>query len=305
MCDVCFLTFLSAEITSNDVKRSAESGSGGSQSPSNNILSSYRISLDFQLPEDLTSISRADLLLHQLPSNTGPGYVVRDQRQYVEIKTVIEGQRYVIEGKYVAISDFGYQVFEITSAAKLWVAKGINGSVVVEVTVYCYSSLNCNQAVNGKLPSKVQFLYASDDNNKSPRVIIISKNPLEVAHRNRFRRQAQGPGVGFCSENETTCCLQPLTIHFANDLGFNFIMEPKSFTANYCEGYCPQVAGTQYLTPQLFEFLSRLGEGNPGSSIEPCCAGNTYQSLDILMKVGNAIVIEELQQVIVTSCRCA
>ena len=290
------------------MKRNAENGSGGgSQSQSNNILSSYRISLDFELPEDLTSISRADLLLYQLPSNTGPGYVVRDQRQYVEIRTVIEslGQRYVVEGKYVAISDFGYQVFEITSAAKLWVAKGINGSVVVEVTVYCYSSLNCNQAVNGKLPSKVQFLYASDDNNKSPRVIIISKNPLEVEHRNRFRRQTQGPGVGFCSENETTCCLKSLTINFAEDLGFDFIMEPKSFTANYCEGYCPQVAGTQFLTPQLFQFLSRLGEGNPGSSIEPCCAGNTYQSLDILMKVGSAIVIEELQQVIVTSCRCA
>ena len=287
------------------MKRDAGSGSGGHQ-PQNNILSSYRIALDFELPEDLTSISRADLLLYQLPSSTGPGYIVQDPSQYVEIRTVLEslGQKYVVEGKYVSVSDVGYQVFEITSAAKLWVAKGINGSVVLEVIVYCYSSPNCNQAVNGKLPSKVQFLYTTTNNSMAPRVIAVSKNPLEEEHRNRYRRQTEGPGVGFCSDNETTCCLKSLEINFAEDLGFDFIIRPVSFTSNYCEGYCPQVSGNQLMTPQLFDFLSRLGEGTPGSSIEPCCAGNTYQSLDILMRIQDVLIIEELQQVTVTSCRC-
>ena len=76
----------------------------------NNILSSYRIILDFDLPKDLTSISKAHLLLYKMPSNTGPGYVVKDQRQFVEIKTIINslGQEHVVEGsKYVAVSDVG------------------------------------------------------------------------------------------------------------------------------------------------------------------------------------------------------
>ena len=274
----------------------------------NNILSSYRILLDFELPEDLTSISQANLLLYQLPSNTGSGYVVQDEKQYVEIKTIVNplGQEYVVEGsKYVDVSDVGYQTFEITSAAKLWVDKGINGSVVVEVNVYCYSSLNCNQPVDGKLPSKVQFLYAPEDKSIAPRVIIVSKNPLEVEHRNRFRRQTDSTDDRFCSTNQTTCCLQNLTLNFREDLGINYIIEPESFSANFCEGYCPQTAGTHLMTPELFGFLSRLGEGSPGSSIEPCCAGNDYQSLPILIPgPNNQHVITELQNVIVTSCRC-
>ena len=274
----------------------------------NNILSSYRIILDFDLPKDLTSISQAHLLLYKMPSNTGPGYVVKDQRQFVEIKTIINslGQEHVVEGsKYVAVSDVGYQAFEITSAVKLWVDNGINGSVMVEVNVYCYSSLTCNQAVGAKLPSKVQFLYTPDDNSKASRVIVVSKNPLEAEHRNRFRRQTESIDDRFCSINETTCCLKNLTLNFREDLRINHIIEPRSFPANYCQGYCPLTAGTQLMTPMLFEYLSRLGEGSPGSSVEPCCAGHEYQTLPVVMLGrNNTLVTVQLQDVIVTSCRC-
>lgn len=292
----CHLPF--TELVSNGLRRQADS----QQESLNNILSSYTITLSFDLPKSHSVISRADLLLWQLPS-IGP---VNDRKQYVEIKTVVEsvGQKFVVEGKYIDVYDSGYQVFDITSAAKLWVASEINGSVSLEVIVYCYSSPLCAQA-QGTDPAKVEFLYTTEDSTQAPRVIVTSKNPIEVEHEKRFRRQsAEGAGVGFCSENQTTCCLKPLVIDFSEDLGFDFVIQPRRFTANYCEGFCPEVS-EEYMTPQLFEFLSRLGDSSPAGSVEPCCAGNTYQSLEVLMRVNGVLIIEELQQVIVTSCRCA
>ncbi len=296
--EITIVVFLCAELVTNDLKRQTSSGE------ESNILSSYTIALNFDLPASHTEISRADLLLWQMLS-VGQ---VRDQKQYVEIRTILEsvGQRFVVEGKYIDVYDGGYQVFDITSAVKLWVASEINGTVGLEVIVYCYSSPQCAQAQSNQAdPAKVQFLYDSEDSKKAPRVIVTSKNPIEIEHQRRFRRQLQeGPGVSFCSENQTTCCLKPLTIHFKDDLGFDFVMQPKQFDANYCEGFCPEVS-EEYMTPQLFEFLSRLGDSSPAGSIEPCCAGNTYSSLEVLMRVNGVLIIEELQQVIVNSCRCA
>ena len=294
---------LSSDLVTNDiVRRQTESGSG--EDPFRNILSSYKIMFDFSLPENLAEISRADLLLYQMPS---VGFIRDgDRKQYVEIRTVLKsmGQRFVVEGKYIDVLDSDYQVFEITSAVKLWLAKGINGSVALEVTVYCYSSPDCSQPVNGRNPARVNFLYETDDTSKAPRIITTSKNPIEVEHQNRYRRLTEGPGAGFCVENQTICCLKPLTINFKEDLGFDFILQPPEFDANYCEGVCPEVSDI-LMTPQLFEFLRRLGEASPASSVEPCCAGNTYSPLEVLMKVDGILVIEELQQVIVNSCRCA
>ena len=286
------------------VRREAGSGGSGSGHQPSNVLASYKIEFDFELSESLSTISRADLLLYQLPTDFR-NTLTRDRRQYVEIRTVLEsvGQRFVVEGKYIDIYDSGYQVFEITSAAKLWVTKAINGSVTLEVTVYCYSSLDCAQPINSRQPAKVSFRYDLADSDQAPRVIIISKNPIEVENQQRLRRQTENSNTGHCGVDQTTCCLQELNINFQDDLGFDFILAPVSFDANYCEGMCP--VGPDVLTPRLFDFLSQLGPNNPASSVEPCCAGNSYKSLEILIKVDGAFVIEELQQVSVTSCKCA
>ena len=277
-----------------------------------NVLSRYRISTDFDLSDNLTDISQADLLLYQEPSAL-PDHELRDSRQYVEIQAVLDSmnlnQRFVVEGKYVDFWKVGYEVFDITSAVKLWVSKGIHGTVVLEVVIYCYSSSDCAQPnEKGQSPAKVIYSYSTEDTEKAPRIVVVSKNPMEAAHQKRYRRGTEGgSGVAQCRANQSTCCLKPLTIDFHADLGFDFIIQPTQFEANYCEGVCfgqPNIEPA-LMTPRVFEFISRLGSSNPASSIEPCCAGNEYHSLEVLMKVNGILMIESLQQVIVTSCRCA
>lgn len=275
-------------------------------SHTNNLLHSYTITFNFSLPTTLTDISRADLLLYQQDSVT-PDTAVKDRRQYVEIRTVLDAlnQRFVVEGKYIDIYETGYQVFEITSAVKLWIARQMEGPVTLEVNVYCYSSSNCSQP-EGMLPAaSISFLTSPSEHEKSPRIITVSKNPLDVEHQERQRRNADElTGVGTCNANQSTCCLKNFELNFHDDLGLTFILLPVNFTANYCEGVCPNIMGGQLMTPRIFELFSRLPETNPGSSVEPCCTGNQYKPLEVLVRKNGELLIEELSHVTVLSCRC-
>jgi hypothetical protein len=273
----------------------------------NNLLHSYSIAFNFSLPSTLTDVSRADLLLYQQNSVT-PDTVVKDRRQYVEVRTVLESlsQKFIVEGKYIDIYETGYQVFEITSAVKLWIARHIEGPVTMEVNVYCYSSPNCSHPDGGDLsPASVSFFSSQAEQDKAPRIITVSKNPLDVQHQERRRRNADElTGVGQCSANQSTCCLKNFQLNFHDDLGLSFILLPENFTANYCEGVCPEIMGGQLMTPRIFELFSRLPETNPGSSVEPCCTGNQYKPLEVLVRKDGELFIEELSHVTVLSCRC-
>ena len=252
-------------------------------------------------------MSRADLLLYQ-QNSIKPDTFVRDRKQYIEIRTVVASlnQKFVVEGKYVDVFETGYQVFEITAAIKLWIAKRISGPVGLEVSVYCYSSPNCSRPQGAMRPASVSFLSSSSDQHKVPRIITVSKNPLDVQHQQRQKRNAeQMTGVGACRTNQSTCCLNHLELSFHDDLGLEFIVLPENFTANYCEGVCPDTTRGELMTPQIFDLFSRLPETNPGSSLQPCCTGNQYKSQQVLMVREQALIIEELKQVIVLSCRCS
>lgn len=273
-----------------------------------NVLSLYKLKFDFQLDDELTEITRADLLLFQLPASKHD--FVLDRTQYVEIKVVFEtlGLKTVVAAKNIDIKDRGFQAFDITPAVKLWIAREIRGEVVIEVSISCLSSFNCAEPnVYGEHPAAVDFLLDSESTEHLPRLVLVSKNPIEVSNQRRFRRQATGNGVSFCNGNQSTCCLKPLVIDFEEDLGIDFVFMPKNFPANYCEGVCPLAPGGDLMTPEIFQFLTML-KSSPASSIEPCCAGNEYKPLIILMddltRPGN-FIIEELRQTTVTSCRCA
>ncbi|KAL5478169.1 hypothetical protein EMCRGX_G025061 [Ephydatia muelleri] len=245
-----------------------------------NVLNRYTLYFNFDLPENRSDISRADLLLYQLQSKTGPGYTVLDKTQYVEVNAFAKslGIQTTAEGKYVNVSESGYQVFDITSTVKLWVSHDVKGPVSFEVTIHCYSSLTCNQKTSGLQPTQVEFFTDSTQQDKTPRLLTISNSVTDNALKNARRKR--------------------------EDLGFNFIVQPASYVANYCGGVCPRSAGGDTMTPTLYEFLSQLSSGNPGASVQPCCAGNTYLPLEVLIQNKGQLVIEELQQVIVTSCRC-
>lgn len=275
-------------------------------------LNQYTITVNFNLPRNQSDISRAHLILYQEEANT-IDHEVLDRYQLVQIKTVVENVRYPVEKKAIDVRDSGDQSFDITSALEVWVAKGVSGTVLLEVVVTC-SVPNCNQpAANGNPPAKVSFAQDAADINKQPRIIVVSKNPLEEEHyQSRRKRQARINETEYmhCTETESTCCLQPLEINFLQDLGIDFVWKPKTFPANFCEGYCPEVSGLGLMTSQRHELL-RYISSTPTSQIEPCCSGIEYKPLQVLLKLYNMTTgkfdtrMDRLDQVIVTKCRCA
>ena len=292
---------------------------GSTVSEQSSRLASYRIKVqNFHLSSDLSEVTQADLLLYQLETLTGPGIDDRDEEQFVEVQTVLEslGERHVVEGKYLNMFDKGYKVFDITPAVRLWLLKGIQGNITLEVVIYCYSTPDCASIRNGTRPAVIQFDHKSGVDKHSghePKVIILSRNPIEVAENaKRRKRQADNiaQAVKFCKTNETICCLKPLVLNFKRDLGLNFITQPQQFEANFCEGYCPELSGEDVMTSTRFQFLREL-ENSPASSVMPCCSGSEYRDLDVLITKYKhnleryVTVIEHLQQVTVTKCKCA
>ena len=275
------------------------------------ILSKYTITINFHLAQKLSDISKANLVLHQEHIDIN-GMEVSDRYQLVEIHTIINNIRYFVEKRDVDVYSSGSQYFDITHAAKLWVTGNVSGNVEMEVAVSCDSSPDCNSefTTSGKPLAKVSFTQDTNNASQIPRIITISRNPLEVSETHRVKRNAPVVQPVYCNTtNESLCCLHPLVINFANDLGITFISKPKDFTSNFCGGYCPEVSGTGLMTPDRFQIM-RLLNTSPTRSVKPCCSGIEYQPLNILVSLFNFTSfkyethLDLLEQVKVTKCQC-
>ena len=83
---------------------------------------------------------------------------------------------------------------------------------------------------------------------------------------------------------------------------FAIIVDPILYQANYCDGICPTTPGGKLMTPLLFHFISRL-QNNPLVLLTPCCAGQIYEDLSVLLNLDGMLVSATLEDVTVL-CRC-
>lgn len=221
---------------------------------------------------------------------------------YIEIKVIAEniGLKTVVSSKYVNPLTEGYEAFNIMPAISIWLSQSTKANVALLVSIHCLSSIHCGAGFGEG--ERLRF-KDYDAHEKAPRIIVTSRNPLEFNRRSK--RQTVTPGVADCVSNQSTCCLKKLKIDFHEDLGMTFVKTPKVIDANYCEGICPIYQSGDLMTPELYDILSKL-HGSPASSVEPCCASNTFNDVTLIMQVNESqFVIDTMKQLEVTSCRCA
>jgi len=203
------------------------------------IMDGYFIQFDLDLQENTTtsSIVQAELLLFQ----DSPVPYQSNSQIYIDMKASTDGPSPILTTKHARTGEPGYINFDITPVLAIWFTNYSKGPFVLEISAYCLDSPHCNRS-----------LFDAGVGGNSPK-LIISKEVEEESSEIRSKRQSTTqPGIGFCeSEDTTTCCLHALTIDFAKDLGFYYVIQPRRFNANYCSGFCPEV-GT--FTPQVFEF---------------------------------------------------
>lgn len=107
-----------------------------------------------------------------------------------------------------------------------------------------------------------------------------------------------------CEEKseEVRCCRYPLTVDF-EQFGWNWIIAPKKYSANYCSGECPSVFMNNFPHTHLVQQVGGVvGHTPPGS----CCSPKRMNSISMLYVDSNYNVIYGvLPNMVVDRCGCS
>ncbi|XP_077978384.1 growth/differentiation factor 8-like [Glandiceps talaboti] len=147
---------------------------------------------------------------------------------------------------------------------------------------------------------------AKDHNDKS--VVVTDTSPDEdkkpfieiMVQPQKMRKKRETTGLE-CEENskEERCCRYPISVDFEK-FGWDWIIAPKVYRANYCAGKCPANFLTQYPHTQLVEQL------DPSATAGPCCTPTKMSSISMLyFNDSENIIFGELPEMVVDACGCS
>ncbi|XP_060077255.1 growth/differentiation factor 8-like [Ylistrum balloti] len=137
------------------------------------------------------------------------------------------------------------------------------------------------------------FSFKSDTR---PFLVITTKKGHNVRHTRSTPR--------ICTERSTECCMKPLTINF-NDIGWDSVISPVSFQANYCYGSCEGQHQAHYNHTQMIQdHRWNQEEWNTMRQLRPCCAPISYSSMSIMYIVNNDLQVDFVPNLVATACGC-
>uniref|UniRef100_U5EPI3 Putative myoglianin n=1 Tax=Corethrella appendiculata TaxID=1370023 RepID=U5EPI3_9DIPT len=101
-----------------------------------------------------------------------------------------------------------------------------------------------------------------------------------------------------CNEhdNETRCCRYPLTVNFEN-FGWDWIIAPKRYEANYCAGECTMSFLPKYQHTHVWQL---------STSAIPCCSPKKMSPIKLLyFDLSFNIIYSTIPNMIVEKCSCS
>ncbi|XP_062845906.1 myostatin a [Trichomycterus rosablanca] len=123
---------------------------------------------------------------------------------------------------------------------------------------------------------------------------------LEVKIMEVPKRSRRETGLD-CNErsSESRCCRYPLTVDF-EDFGWDWIIAPKRYKANYCSGECEQV----HL--QKFPHTHLVNKANPRGTAGPCCTPTKMSPINMLyFNHREQIIYGKIPSMVVDLCGCS
>lgn len=160
--------------------------------------------------------------------------------------------------------------------------------------------------IRGLVDSRLKFLIIYSNNFSIAYIQIDSwaimlKVPfLEVYVLDRGKHRAKRT-PGDCQENseETRCCRYPLTVDF-EAFGWDWIIAPKKYEANYCSGECPMTFMRKY--PHTYVAWDMAKPSSTG----PCCAPRKMKAISMLyFDLQFNIIYGLLPSMVVERCGCS
>nr|ACK76230.1 myostatin [Gobiocypris rarus] len=104
-----------------------------------------------------------------------------------------------------------------------------------------------------------------------------------------------------CDENssESRCCRYPLTVDF-EDFGWDWIIAPKRYKANYCSGEC------DYMHLQKYPHTHLVNKANPRGTAGPCCTPTKMSPINMLyFNSKEQIIYGKIPSMVVDRCGCS
>ncbi|KAK3568714.1 hypothetical protein QTP86_013876 [Hemibagrus guttatus] len=123
---------------------------------------------------------------------------------------------------------------------------------------------------------------------------------LEVKISDVPKRTKRESGLD-CDENssESRCCRYPLTVDF-EDFGWDWIIAPKRYKANYCSGEC------DYVHLQKYPHTHLVNKANPRGTAGPCCTPTKMSPINMLYFNGKEqIIYGKIPSMVVDRCGCS
>lgn len=123
---------------------------------------------------------------------------------------------------------------------------------------------------------------------------------MEVKMSEGPKRARRDSGLD-CDENspESRCCRYPLTVDF-EAFGWDWIIAPKRYKANYCSGEC------EYMHLQKYPHTHLVNKANPRGTAGPCCTPTKMSPINMLyFNDKEQIVYGKITDMVVDRCGCS
>ncbi|NP_001117021.1 growth/differentiation factor 8 precursor [Salmo salar] len=123
---------------------------------------------------------------------------------------------------------------------------------------------------------------------------------MEVTISEGPKRSRRDSGLD-CDENspESRCCRYPLTVDF-EDFGWDWIIAPKRYKANYCSGEC------EYMHLQKYPHTHLVNKANPRGTAGPCCTPTKMSPVNMLyFNRKEQIIYGKIPSMVVDRCGCS
>ncbi|XP_043931103.1 growth/differentiation factor 8 [Protopterus annectens] len=123
---------------------------------------------------------------------------------------------------------------------------------------------------------------------------------LEIKITDIPKRSRRDSGLD-CEEhsNESRCCRYPLTVDF-EAFGWDWIIAPKRYKANYCSGEC------EFAFLQKYPHTHVVLQANPRGSAGPCCTPTKMSPINMLYFNGKEqIIYGKIPSMVVDRCGCS
>ena len=173
---------------------------------------------------------------------------------------------------------------------------------------------------------KVKLLTPGNNHHRrlralSPMLAVFDQIPPNIIHhyhrRNRRHIRSSLQNLVAGRENATIdtvedlnyCRVQRWKLDFQQDMGWNFVLSPDAYWANYCDGSCPSPFIESYWNTTNYSFIKNLYHVKKGygDSTVPraCCTPIEFADQTILyQRADETTVMKRMKDMIVTRCAC-